>query len=176
MCCNCLSRCFHGSTKLQKSAAAMLPAFTVMETFGVNSAERREITRMRAARAGFPHHPRCFDRGGGGWAGSWMGFTAADLQHLRSADMFVSLLNLLTTPRKVCQTSGLAGWSVSINDSPAAWLRGPAVLCGSLNMQRRSCQLAAGCRRLARLTALVGADIFNRIVTPHMPPFLHPHS
>lgn len=31
----------------------MLPAFTVMETFGVNSAERREITCMRAARAGF---------------------------------------------------------------------------------------------------------------------------
>lgn len=45
---------------------------------------------------------------------------------------------------------------------------GPAVLCGMLNMQWRFCQLAAGCRRLARLAALVGSDIFNGIVTcPH---------
>lgn len=49
--------------------------------------------------------------------------------------------------------------------------RGPRRSVGAagemLNMQRRSCQLAAGRRRLAPLTALVGADIFNRI--PYAP-------
>lgn len=105
----------------------------------------------------------------------------AKLQHFHWADITcLSPKSPYSTSRNVCRTNaGKLEWEHK-------WFtgsltpRGPRCSVGAagetLNMQRSSCQLAAGRRQLAPLTALVGTDIFSRIVTSHMPLFFHPRS
>lgn len=105
----------------------------------------------------------------------------AELRHFHSADIFVWLLNFFLRYIAKC-VSYKRCWSLLEREhkwftgspTPKGLRRSVGAAGEMLNMQCRSRQLAAGRRQLAQLTALVGTDIFNRIVTSHMPPFFQP--